>query len=256
MAKRPILTDYDKIIAALFKKKFKLKQKISELNFTKDELVETANELGIQLRNAPDVIYTYRSRRALPERILRTGNWVLVPKGKGRFSFAKSKRATFIEIPEGLASIEILNALPEIVEKYTQNDEQGLLSTIRYNRLVDIFTGITCFHLQPHIRTTIIKEGQIEIDDLYVGIDEDGNEYILPIEAKSPDERDKLGWFQIANLVKFATQYFPNLKCRAIAAKPVDRGLVCLMEFDSSTDFEEIGIKNIKMYKLVRETPK
>jgi len=256
MAKRPILTDYDKIIAALFKKKFKPKQKTSELNFSKDELVETANELGIQLRNAPDVIYTYRSRRALPERILRTGNWVLVPKGKGRFSFAKSKRATFIEIPEGLASIEILNALPEIVEKYTQNDEQGLLSTIRYNRLVDIFTGITCFHLQPHIRTTIIKEGQIEIDDLYVGIDEDGNEYILPIEAKSPDERDKLGWFQIANLVKFATQYFPDLKCRPIAAKPAGKGLVCLLEFDSSTDFEEIGIKNIKMYKLVRETPK
>jgi len=256
MAKRSILTDYDKIIAALFKKKFKPKRKTGEVNFTKDELVKTANELGIQLRNAPDVIYTYRSRRALPERILRTGNWVLVPKGKGRFSFAKSKRAPFIEIPEGLAHIEVLNALPEIVEKYAQSDEQGLLSIIRYNRLVDIFTGITCFHLQSHIRTTITKEGQVEIDDLYVGIDEDGNEYILPTEAKSPDERDKLGWFQIANLVKFAVQYFPNLKCRPIAVKPAGKNLVCLMEFDSITNFEEIGIKNIKMYKLMRENQK
>ena len=86
-----------------------------------------------------------------------------------------------------------MNALPEIVEKYTANDEQGLLSTLRYNRLIGIFTGVTCFHLQSHVRATIAGEGQIEIDHLYVGVNEEGVEYILPIEAKSPDERDKLG---------------------------------------------------------------
>jgi hypothetical protein len=254
MAKNANLADYDKIITALFKQKLKFSKTKDKLDFTKDELVHTARRLKLDLRNPPDVVYTYRTRKALPDAILKTGNWILVPEGKGKFAFAKTTREPFVEIQQGLAHIEILNALPEIVQKYTTNDEQGLLSAIRYNRLIDIFTGVTCFHLQSHIRTTISGEGQIEIDDLYVGVDEDGAEYILPTEAKSPDERDKLGWFQVANLVKFATQYFPGLKCRPIAAKPMGDNAVCLIEFDDTADYENIGIRNIKLYRLVRET--
>jgi len=253
MADNTNLADYDKIIAALFRQKYKSSKTKDELGFTKDELAQTARKLKLDLRNPPDVVYTYRTRKALPDAILAAGNWILVPKGKGKFSFARTTRAPFIKIQQGLAHIEILNALPEIVQKYTATDEQGLLSTLRYNRLIDIFTGVTCFHLQSHIRTTISGEGQIEIDDLYVGVDEDGVEYILPTEAKSPDDRDKLGWFQVANLVKFAAQYFPHLKCRAIAAKPMGNNAVCLIEFDDEADYERIGIKNIKLYKLVRE---
>jgi len=253
MASNADLTDYDKIITAVFNRKCKSIKKRDAIDFTKDELVETAKSLNIPLRNPPDVVYTFRTRRALPNAILRTGNWILTPKGKGKFSFQKTQRPPFIEIQEGLAHIEIPNALPEIVEKYTANDEQGLLSTIRYNGLIDVFTGVTCFHLQSHIRTTIKGEGQIEVDDLYVGVDEEGKQYILPTEAKSPDERDKLGWFQVANLVKFARQRFPNLKCRPIAAKPMRRNIVCLMEFEDDTNYERISIKNIKLYKLVRE---
>jgi len=247
------LADYDKIITALFRQKHKSSKTKDKLNFTKDELVQTARKLKLDLRNPPDVAYTYRTRKTLPQAVLATGNWILVPKGKGKFAFARTARDPFIKIQQGLTHIDILNALPEIVEKYTANDEQGLLSTLRYNRLIDIFTGVTCFHLQSHIRTTIAGEGQIEIDDLYVGIDEDGVEYILPTEAKSPDARDKLGWFQVANLVKFAAQYFPRLKCRPIAAKPARDNTVWLIEFDDNADYEKIGIKNIKLYKLVRE---
>lgn len=246
------LTNYDKIILTLFMAKYKENTEATEIDFTKDEIVATADELNITLRNPPDVVYTYRSRRQLPDSILAKGNWVIQPKGKGKFAFIRSKRTPFVQIQEGLAPIDILNALPEIVEKYTANDEQGLLSLIRYNRLVDVFTEITCFHLQSHIRTTILDEGQIEVDDLYVGIDQDGNEYILPLEAKSPDDRDKLGWVQISNLVKYAKQYFPKLTCRPIAAKPIERDMIYLIEFDDKTNFEEIGIKNIKLYKLIR----
>lgn len=247
------ITDYDKIIVSLFKKKYKATEEKSEIYFTKDEIVATAKKLKIELRNPPDVVYTFRSRRVLPLAIRKTGNWILTPKGKGKFAFAKTARAPFVDIQDGLSHIEILNALPEIVEKYASNDEQGLLSVIRYNRLIDIFTGITCFHLQSHIRTTIAGEGQIEIDELYVGIDKNGKEFILPIEAKSPDQRDKLGWFQIANLVKYANQYFADLKCRPIAVKPIGKNMVCIIEFDDKNDYEKIGIKNIKLYKLVRE---
>lgn len=246
-------TDYDKVIVLLFNKKYKENLDKNEIYFTKDELIQVASELGINIRNIPDVIYTYRCRRELPSSIASFGNWSIMPKGKGKFAFIKMDRSQFIEIQQGLAPIDILNALPEIVEKYTANDEQGILSSIRYNRLVDIFTEITCFHLQSHIRTTIDGEGQIEVDDLYVGVDQDGKEYVLPIEAKSSEDRDKLGWVQISNLVKFSRQFFPSLTCRPLAVKPIDKNTIYMLEFEPKIDFEEVGIKNIKLYKLIRK---
>lgn len=246
--------DYDRIITTLFFSKFK--EGASEIGFTKDELVAAAKKLKIALRNPPDVVYTYRSRANLPQTILDKGNWVIRPKGKGKFSFFKSKRKPFVDIQEGLLAIDVPNALPEIVEKYASADEQALLSSIRYNRLADIFTEITCFHLQSHIRTTIEGEGQIEVDDLYVGIDADGTEYILPLEAKSSDDRDKLGWIQISNMVKFARQNFPKLKCRPIAAKPSGNNKVYLIEFDDNPNSEEVSIVQVKLYRLKREKKK
>lgn len=248
-------TLYDKVFTALFLSKIEAAENsnVEELSFTTDELVNAANDLNVQIKNIPDIIYSYRSRCALPASIETTGNWMVIPKGKGKFAFKKMNRPPFVEIPKGFLITEIPNALPEIVEKYVADDEQGLLSAIRYNRLLDIFTELTCFHLQSHIRTTIESEGQIEIDDLYVGLDQNGIEYILPFEAKSSSDRDKLGWFQIANLVKYAHQNFSQLKCRPICAKPVDKNTVYLLEFDDNPDCETVAIKNIKLYRLIRE---
>jgi hypothetical protein len=243
--------DYDRVITSLFSSKYK--EGAKEIDFTKDELVAAAKKLKITIRNVPDVVYTYRSRSNLPQSILAKGNWIIKPKGKGRLSFFKSKRKPFVEIQEGLMDIEIPNALPEIVEKHASGDEQALLSSIRYNRLVDIFTGITCFHLQSHIRTTIEGEGQIEVDNLYVGIDSEGTEYVFPLEAKSPDDRDKVGWVQVSNMVKFAHQYFPKLKCRPIAAKPASHDKIYLIEFNNNLNSEKVSIVQVKSYKLIRE---
>jgi hypothetical protein len=248
------VSEYDKVIEALFFKKFNEAKNpdITEIDFVKDDLIDVAKSMNITIRNFPDVTYTYRSRGKLPDSVCAKGNWIIKQKGKSNYAFIKSKRSPFIAIQEGLAPTEISNSLPEIVEKYIAEDEQGLLSAIRYNRLIDIFTGITCFHLQSHIRTTIDGEGQVEIDDLYVGIDHDGKEFILPLEAKSADARDKLGWVQVTNLVKFAHQNFPNLKCRPICAKPIDINNIYLIEFEDKTDFDDIGIKDIQLYRLLR----
>src|SRR4030066_702989 len=124
MAKNANLVDYDKIITALFKQKLKSSKTKDKLDFTKDELVHTARRLKLDLRNPPDVVYTYRTRKALPDAILKTGNWILVPEGKGKFAFAKTTREPFVEIQQGLAHVEILNALPEIVQKNPANDKQ------------------------------------------------------------------------------------------------------------------------------------
>lgn len=251
MSKSGVQTDYDRIITKLFVSRFK--ENLTEIDFSKDEIVETARDLSIPLRNPPDVVYTYRTRSTLPQTILDRGNWIIKPKGKGKFSFLKSNRKPFVEIQEGLHAIEVLNAVPEIVEKYSQDDEQALLTAVRYNRLVDIFTKITCFHLQSHARTTIQGEGQIEIDDIYVGVDREGLRYIVPLEAKSGGERDKLGWIQVANMVKFCKQNYRELKCKIIAAKPLNSNKICLIEFDDNPDPEKVAIMQTKLYELKRE---
>jgi hypothetical protein len=61
------------------------------------------------------------------------------------------------------------DATPGIVAKYSLNDEQALLAKVRYNRLIDIFTGVTCYSLQNHLRTTVAELGQVETDEIYVG---------------------------------------------------------------------------------------
>jgi len=38
---------------------------------------------------------------------------------------------------------------------YALGDEQALLAKLRYNRLLDIFTGVVCYSLQNHLRTNV-----------------------------------------------------------------------------------------------------
>ena len=55
---------------------------------------------------------------------------------------------------------------------------------MRYNRLIDIFLGVTCYSLQNHLRTTVTGIGQVETDEIYVGIDKAGQQFIIPVQAK------------------------------------------------------------------------
>ena len=92
---------------------------------------------------------------------------------------------------------KIPDATPGIIIKYTQGDEQALLAKIRYNRLIDIFTGVTCYSLQNHLRTTVTGIGQIETDELYIGVDRRGAQYIFPVQAKGG--KDQLGSKRLNN---------------------------------------------------------
>jgi len=117
--------------------------------------------------------------------------------------------------------------------------------------LVDVFTSITAYLLQSHLRTTLKGAGQIEIDDLYIGVDTDGRWYVLAIEAKGP--RESLGRVQIANMTAYAKERYPKLTLRPLAAKQDSDGTIFLFEFNSSTEPENIAIVDVKRYQLFRE---
>ena len=60
---------------------------------------------------------------------------------------------------------------------------------MRYNRLVDIFLGITTYSLQNHLRTTVAGVGQIEIDEVDVGVDKFGRQFVVPVQAKGGSDK-------------------------------------------------------------------
>jgi len=143
--------------------------------------------------------------------------------------------------------IEIPDATPEIIRMYTLDDEQALLAIIRYNRLIDIFLGITTYSLQNHLRTTVKGVGQIEIDELYIGLDKHGCHYVIPVQAKGGN--DQIGFVQIDQDIKFASQKFPDLRCRAIAAQFLSDDTVVLFELVVKED--ELRVVEERHYKLV-----
>jgi hypothetical protein len=158
------------IIERLFLNSFS--EGATEIPFSREEFSQMAEQLGVKApKNLGDIIYSFRYRTELPDSINRTApegkHWIISPHGRGHYRF------TLVTIPKIipsnlLADIKILDATPGIILKYSLNDEQALLARLRYNRLIDIFTGLTCYSLQSHLRTTVVNMGQVETDEIYV----------------------------------------------------------------------------------------
>ena len=240
---------YDRLLASIFKTKWKTS--LNEIPFSKDEVIDLAVKLNLRIKNLADVIYTYRSRRQMPPEIQKTGNWVIAAKGSGLYAFLKIVGETTVTIPESLKVYQITYAVPEIVAQNLARDEQGMLTIVRYNRILDVFSGLACFHLQSHIRTHIPKHGQVEIDELYVGVDKDGQGFVLPVEAKEQNER--LGLDKAVALTLFARERFPKLICRPMGI--VRRGvhLFDCIEFEPSDELSKVAVVEMRRYQLVAE---
>ena len=130
---------------------------------------------------------------------------------------------------------------------YALNDEQALLAKLRYNRLIDIFTGISAFSLQNHLRTSVPDMGQVETDEIYIGIDKRGAHYVFPIQAKGG--KDNLSVVQIGQDFALCANKFPKLICYPIAAQFMDDNNIALFAFEKSGD--EIKVLREKHYRLV-----
>jgi hypothetical protein len=243
---------YARLFTEIFQKRYT--PEATELPYTLNELREVQRDLNIKIDNLPDVAYAYRSGRfEVPKEILEKGYWVIEGVGRGKYKFVKLTRDPHITIPNDLYIIEIPDATPDIVLKYTGKNEQALLSKIRYNRLLDIFLSITAYHLQGHFRSTVKGIGQVEIDELYVGVDAEGQGYIMPIEAKSVGSKERLGVIQIRQMILFAQQKYSNLNLRPVGIKPLSDGSIVFVEFDDKAALEAISVKRYARYLLIRD---
>ncbi|MDR1269371.1 MAG: hypothetical protein LBK82_07585 [Planctomycetaceae bacterium] len=243
------LNRYEKLIEEVFFKNYK--NGASEVLFLREEFLATAEKLEIELpKNIGDVIYSFRFRTNFPDSIVKLApsgmEWVLRLVGKGKYQFSLAQNSRIIPNPH-LAETKIPDATPGIIKRYVQDDEQALLAKLRYNRLIDVFTGITCYSLQNHLRTSVVDLGQVETDELYVGIDKYGTHYILPIQAKVSN--DQLGIVQMEQDFALCKEKFPVLVCLPIAAKLIEKELIALFSFEQ-TD-KGISMISEKHYRLV-----
>lgn len=246
------LSRYSKIVEAVFHRYWK--KGITEFRFTREELVEVCRELGVDTpKNLGDIVYSFRYRAKLPKSILATQpadrGWLILGDGDARYRFRLNK-LTHIRPTNGLLVRKIPDATPQIIVRYALTDEQALLAKVRYNRLIDIFLGITASSLQNHLRTKIPNYGQIEIDELYVGLDSRGAQYIVPVQAKGGT--DVLGAIQTIQDLTFcrSEKKYADCVARAVSAQFLTDDSIAL--FETSFDGDEVSIVQERHYRLTQ----
>jgi hypothetical protein len=239
---------YSRIIESIFFRHYKKGAK--SVDFNRNEIAEVASELKIATpKNVGDVLYSFRYRQPLPNTVLATAargeEWVIKSTGAAKYS-SRIVPVTRIEPQKDRYQIKVPDATPEIVAQHKLSDEQALLARLRYNRLVDIFTGLTTYSLQNHLRTQI--EGvQIETDELYVGIGKTGEQYIIPVQAKGGS--DRLGRIQLEQDLALCKKRFGNLTCRPVAAQFMGADVIAMFELTIIEN--DVRVVEERHYKLV-----
>jgi hypothetical protein len=224
---------------------------LTSFEFERSDLEVTAQQLGIALpKNLGDVIYSLRYRAGLPQSILATQpsgqEWIVEGAGRARYRFSLV-RLNRIVPRDDLATIGIPDATPEVIRAYALDDEQALLAIVRYNRLLDTFLGLTTYSLQNHLRTTVRGLGQIEIDELYVGIDKFGCHHMIPVQAKGGS--DQISVVQTKQDIAWCEARFAGMRCRAISAQFMGGERVAMFELAVQED--TIVVMEERHYKLV-----
>lgn len=239
-----------RIMESIFRQKYN--EGATEIEFDREDISSHARRLKLAMpKNLGDVIYSFRYRRDLPAGILAAAGegrtWIIRGAGRSKYKFALVALTPIVP-NEQLAITKVLDATPQIVLKYALNDEQALLAIVRHSRLIDIFTKTACYSLQNHLRTTVAGMGQIETDEVYIGVDQRGAQYVFPVQAKGA--ADKLGIVQVEQDMAMCEEKFPSLICKPIAAQFMAENIVALFAFERAEgDLPKIQLE--MHYRLV-----
>ena len=240
---------YTRILEGIFLSKFR--EGATHLDFDRTDIQTAADTLGVKRpSNLGDVLYSYRYRQVTSAEIAtRTPDgheWIIRGSGKGLYRFDLVETLS-LEPRNSLVATKVPDGTPGVVMMHAMGDEQALLAKVRYNRLIDIFTGIVCYSLQNHLRSSVPDIGQVETDEVYVGIERTGCQYVIPVQAKGGN--DTLHRVQIEQDIALCAIKFPNLVCLPVAAQFMPDEVVALFSFEASDG--SLKIADEKHYKLV-----
>ena len=224
--------------------------RLAELSRIYGEIHPVSWLLQVAPKNIGDVIYSSRYRNALPAKVVATQpdgqEWIIEGQGRARYRFRLVPEARIVPNPL-LVTTKIPDATPQIISKHALNDEQALLARVRYNRLIDLFLGIVAYSLQNHMRTSIKSIGQIEIDEIYVGVDSKGTQYVVPVQAKGGN--DKLAIVQTQQDLDYCAAAFPHLVCRSVSAQFMSGDRIALFELRQEEGTIKVAAE--RHYRLV-----
>ena len=158
-------------------------------------------------------------------------------------------RDGWIEPSPLLSEAKVLGTLPAMILRYALDEEQRLLAVLRYNRLIDVFTGTMCYSLQNHLRTSLPGVGEVDTHEIYIGISMTGKQFVFPVQARSKNAG--IGTRQVEQDLAVCAATFSNLACRPIAAQFMEDDLIALFECEMSGT--EVFIREEKHYRIVTD---
>ena len=100
------------------------------------------------------------------------------------------------------------------------------------------------------MRTSVKGIGQIETDELYVGVDKRGCQYVIPVQAKGGS--DTLNIVQIEQDMALCESRFSALVCRPVAAQFMTGDVIALFGFEKIDG--DVKIATEMHYKLIDST--
>lgn len=243
---------------------FESDQSRPEMRFTTDQVDKAREKFQSErLGNVGDVTFAFRSKRqAIPDRITKTAPkgyvWTVVNVSSGLHAFKLDFEENQFSFGKGRSETSVLDATPEIVKQFALfRDEQALLTIVRYNRLVDLFLGLTAYSIQNHMKTAIKtiegRSKQIEIDEVYVGVDQDGHQYLIPVQARRNGEG--LSSDQIMSDILFCQQQidnnFPDMRFKSVGVEFTNSGdmhRIAFAEFELQNG--HVRVKRDRVYLL------
>ena len=262
--KTPKDADYDTVIAEVYSRLKKQHEGSPSIayQFEKKLLEEVTRDLVksekiLDIRNIPDIKYTYDARKDFPASIANDGFWAITGRGKGKYTFETIPKNNLIRVPADIKGGEynyevviIKDETPAAVAAVLGDDEQATMTRIRYNNILTKFLGMDTFQVQGHERTNL-SCGQIEVDEVYVG-EKEGIKYVIPISGKGGD-KDRLSYTQALNLSIYANE---KKKYGAYTGIPLGvlrhgDGNIYILQFTCSTIIQELKIVRIGVFKLV-----
>jgi hypothetical protein len=256
---RDTTADYDKVIVEAFERLRKKFGDVDAMPFEKVLLETVTRELSETgdirpIRNIPDIKYTYDARRDFPAEIAKFGHWAITGRGKGKYTFERISRNNLIRIPGDLEAFQVKREVrkdqtPSAVAQVLGDDEQATMTRLRYNDLLSAFFGFSTHQVQGHERTNL-SCGQIEVDEVYVGID-GSKKYIIPISGKGGD-KDCLSYTQALNLSIYAQEKsrYRGYFGRPLGVAKQSHGEIFVVEFNCVSRIHDLKIERVGAYRL------
>lgn len=250
------LAKYDRIAVYLFRRlaqnhtadtlPHEIPFKRGDIDAAMDEAV--ADGIVDKIANVPDIKYTYDARKNLPDEIEQLWPVTWLQAGKGRYKLRKTKRMNIIRLNDwpNVKTEFVPDNTPPFISELLGKDEQANFTRVRYNGLIGNVLGFQAWPLQGHHRTTV-SYGQIEVDEVYAGIDGQQG-IIVPISGKGG--QDKLSWSQALNLNTYGVEKAPvdGLAVRSIGMWTDAEGAVWIVEFTPHLAIDEIEIVKVRRF--------